>query len=112
MTSFIWRDALVYGVFKIQQDSISTNQCIERNISSSHCNGGCVLTERLANPMDDSSKGEPKPIMVKLKIEYFMEENIPEIVSVVLPRINISSNLECAELSGFLSTQIKPPETV
>ena len=112
VTSFIWRDAMVYGLFKIQQDIISTSECIDRNKPVNHCNGHCVLTERLATPVREVPNGPTEPIVLDVKMEYFLEEEFPKIAEVVFLDTKAKDYLNCRELQGYFRTQIKPPETV
>ena len=112
ITSFIWRDVVVYGVFKIQQDYISANQCINRNKPITQCNGNCVLTERLSAPIKGASNSESDPILIDIKMEYFFEEeeSTPSVINET-ERQDIDY-LKFRKLKGFLPSQIKPPELV
>jgi hypothetical protein len=111
MTSFILKDALVYGVFKIQQDYLSKNVCVEREMSESHCKGGCVLTDRLEKADTTTSKNESEPIVQEVKIELFFTDEI-EAVNVVTSTSHIFNCLIEDEFRGFLLNQIIPPEIV
>ena len=113
ITSFIWRDAIVFGVFKIQQDNLSKNVCIERNTETSHCKGNCVLTERLTQTAKAPSKSEPEPnlVLIEIKMELFIsteKESNNEAISIA----HVFNYLIEDELQGFLHNQIIPPEIV
>jgi hypothetical protein len=112
ITSFIWRDAVVYGVFKIQQDFISENQCVNRNKPITQCNGSCVLVERLSKPLRDVPSGESTPILINVKMEFFVEEEILQITFGIYQEPQVWEFIEFRELKGYLSTQTKPPEFV
>ena len=111
ITSFIWSDVLVYGVFKFQQDYISQNECINRNKPITQCNGHCVLNERLAEPIRNTPSGDSEPILLEIKMEFLAEENDESAI--------FSSSLESLlpvvvdrELKGYLPVLVKPPESV
>jgi len=111
ITSFIWSDVLVYGLFKFQQDYISQNECINRNKPIAQCNGHCVLNERLAEPGRNTPSGDLEPILLEIKMAFLVEENEGSSI--------FSSSLESLlrvvvdrELKGYLSVLVKPPEVV
>ena len=111
ITSFIWRDVMVYSIFKIQQYDISQNQCINRNKPITQCNGTCVLNERLAQPLKEGSSNDSESILPEVKLELYMDE----IDELIVHYFEQKSQLDCVnykELKGYLPSQIKPPETV
>lgn len=112
ITSFIWRDAMIYSAFKTQQDFISSNQCKDRSKVVNECNGHCVLTERLSTPVRNVPYGPSEPILLDVKMEFFLEEVFAETSESIFIETNKIDYLNCSELEGYLQTQIKPPETV
>lgn len=109
--SFIWRDVVVYGVFKYQQDYISHYECIERNKPISTCNGSCVLTERLAKPLKEVPANDSEPVLVQVKMEFYLQTT-EEIVLYPLENLELTDFSTRSELEGFTSSQIKPPQSV
>ena len=109
ITSYLWRDVVVFGVFKVQQDFISRYQCVNRNKPITQCNGNCVLTERLAQPLSESQSNESTPILGQIKME-FLFDYVP-VIKVFHTIIRIFSGyLNNPELDGYLESLIKPPE--
>lgn len=111
ITSFIWRDVMVYSIFKIQQDYISQNQCVNRDKPMTECHGSCVLTERLAQPLKDLPNNDLESVLPEVKIEFYVVE-IDEIIIHDFENKNYLEYIDCQELKGYLLNQIKPPETV
>ena len=54
----LYVDTVVYVAFKLQQDYIVQNKCLEKDEVVNTCNGGCVLTDQLkeANKNQENSK--------------------------------------------------------
>jgi len=111
ITSFIWRDVVVYGVFKIQQDYIAQYQCVNRNKPITQCNGSCVLTERLAQPLQDLPSNDSEPVLVQIKMNFILDV-VEEISAPDCSESRPDGFLQNTELQGFLPSIIKPPETV
>ena len=111
LTSFIWRDVVVYGVFKIQQDYIAQYQCVNRDKPITQCNGKCVLTERLAQPLNDLPSNDSEPILVQIKMDFLLDE-LDELESTSFIEQHQSGFIINQELQGFLPSLIKPPQTV
>ena len=102
---------LVFSVFKYQQDLITQNECIERDKAESSCHGSCVLTERLAKPLNELPANDSEPILVQVKMEFFIEVE-EELLLYPVMNPAVSSFTISRELEGFVPIQIKPPQSV
>ena len=111
ITSFIWRDAVVFGVFKMHQDFIVKNQCINRNKPITQCHGNCVLTERLVQPLNTSPTSDSDAILIEIKMEFVVDEKEDKAVFYNEIKHSLPFIIN-KELKGYLPALIKPPETV
>ena len=102
---------MVYGVFKIQQDYISQYQCVNRDKPIAQCNGSCVLTERLAEPLNDLPSNDSEPILVQIKIDFLLDD-VEELTRASFFEQHQSGFIHNQELQGFLSLVLQPPQTV
>ena len=72
----LYVDSVVYVAFKLQQDYIVQNKCLEKDEEVNTCQGSCVLTDQLkeVNKEQENSKypgsEETKlfPVFIKAKI--------------------------------------------
>jgi len=82
----LYVDSVVYVAFKLQQDYIVNNLCVEKDEVVNTCNGGCVLTDQLkeANEKQEDSNypGNQKtrifPIYIKANnntLTVFLSDN-------------------------------------
>lgn len=111
ITSFIWSDMVVFGVFKYHQDYISQNQCIDRNKPMTQCHGNCVLSERLAEPKRNTPLGLSESILLEIKVEFVVEEQNENETFSCEAEFPINIDVD-QESNGYLPVLVKPPEVV
>ncbi len=63
---------LVYVAFKVNQDHIAKNLCVERNVEGSTCKGCCQLKKRL-NEQQESKKKLPPVSIEKETINFWKQ---------------------------------------
>lgn len=105
--SFQFSELLIFLSFKINQDYIATNLCIEKDIEGSTCKGCCQLKKKLE---EQEQKKEALPPVQSGKIDITF--NTPE----QNPRINYYPGQSLLPIYGveeytfsFLSRIFHPP---
>ena len=69
----------IYIDFKIHQESISKELCILKEVPNNCCQGKCQLTKRLKKVEEPKNKELPKEILIQLKIETYIQEEVIEV---------------------------------
>ncbi len=70
MVSF--QEASFYLFFKINQDYIAKNLCVEKDVQGSKCKGHCHLKKILKQTKESPSSEMPLPSFEPTKIELFV----------------------------------------
>ena len=66
---------LIYLSFKINQETIAKNLCIEKDVEGSVCKGCCQLKKKLAH-QQEQKKQVPPAENEKQNLTFFSEDNI------------------------------------
>lgn len=75
--SFQFSELLIYIAFKINQDYIAENLCVEKDIEGSTCKGCCQLEKKLD---EQQNKKEALPVSQSEKQDiYFYAETSPSL---------------------------------
>lgn len=71
--TFQFSELLIYVAFKIEQDYIAQNLCIEKDVEDSSCKGCCHLIKKLNEQQDH--KNELPPVQTeKMNISFYTQE--------------------------------------
>ena len=70
-----FQEATFYVLFKINQNYIAQNLCVEKNIKKSKCKGHCQLKKIVEESKDAPSPEMPFPGFEPTKIELFVLAN-------------------------------------
>lgn len=63
---------LVYMSFKINQEYIAKNLCVEKDVEGSTCKGCCQLKKKI-HEQEEQQKNMPVPVDNKSEINFFNE---------------------------------------
>lgn len=77
--SFQFSELLVYGAFKLNQDYIAENLCVEKDVEGSTCNGCCHLKKKV-NEQQEQKKDLPPVQNEKLSINFCKQISVFNIV--------------------------------
>lgn len=106
--SFVWVD------FKINQDYIADNLCIEKDIEESTCNGSCHLKKELEKVEENKGNSKEEPINIsQSRIDVFLLTSVvkhTEFISVINTQISFGTP-KSEVLKGY-STQIFHPPII
>ena len=70
-----FQEATFYAFFKLNQDYIAKNLCVEKEVKESKCKGHCQLTKMLEENKEIPSPEMPLPSFEPTKIELFVINN-------------------------------------
>lgn len=70
LLSFQFSELLIFVSFKINQDYIAKNLCVERDVEGSTCKGCCQLKKRM-NEQQESKKALPPVQTEKQNIDFW-----------------------------------------
>ncbi len=108
--SFQFSDLLVYISFKINQDYIAKNLCVEKDIEGSTCKGCCQLKKKLEK--NTEQKEQVPPVQNnKQNIDFFTLNYLPNNYFPVLLEIT-KSFLSRLNNYKFLSSIFRPPKNI
>jgi hypothetical protein len=101
---------LVLAVFRINQQTIEENLCIERNNQGSMCHGSCQLKIRLAENHDNDQKLPVLPVQDQSTVVLYCQfinplSEIPSIANNLIPKTK-----HAFPLSEFVPAWFHPPE--
>jgi len=101
-------DSFTLMAFKIDQEYIAKNLCIEKEVENNSCQGCCQLKKQLAkNKTQDTAIPDQKER--KLQIDFFSAQlniNSPDLSSQTIPHLYIYQVITI----GFLSQIFHPPK--
>jgi hypothetical protein len=108
--SFQFSDLLVYISFKINQDYIAKNLCVEKDIVGSTCKGCCQLKKKLENNAKQKEQVPPaqnsKQNIDFFTFNYLINNYFPLPVEVTKSYLCRLNNYK------FLSSIFRPPENI
>ena len=58
-------DSLSYLLFKINQNYIAKNLCVNRDVEESTCNGSCYLSDKIEETKDVENSHAPLPASIE-----------------------------------------------
>lgn len=70
LLSFQFSELLIFVSFKINQEYIAKNHCVERDVEGSTCKGCCQLKKRM-NEQQESKKALPPVQTEKQNIDFW-----------------------------------------
>jgi hypothetical protein len=102
--------------FKINQDSIAKELCLERELEITTCFGKCYLTKQLQKTEEDHNKQLPKSFQQKFENNLICEDLYPSF----LPHANLIHQKEekilfsysAGHSSSHLSQIFRPPRSL
>ena len=65
----------MYLGFKINQDFIAANFCVEKDFEESDCKGSCCLSKMVSISKEKSSTDIPAPVFEPIKVDLFLQKN-------------------------------------
>lgn len=68
-----FQEVVVYLGFKINQDFIAANFCVEKDIKESDCKGSCCLSKMVSNTKERPSSDIPIPVFEPVKVDLFLQ---------------------------------------
>ena len=77
--AFQFSELLVYVSFKMNQNYIAKNLCIEKDVEGSTCKGCCQLKKRM-NEQQESKKDLPPEMSGKQNIDFINQSEISWII--------------------------------
>ena len=111
--SSVFKDFAVYLSFKINQQYIIENVCVQKELLDENtCNGSCELTRQLLKVQTDNSESDNSlPKFSSEKRDYVRESLV---VAIFTPLLQINSNFEVTneELSvqEYIRGIFRPPQ--
>ena len=104
--------AFVYVGFKLNQQYIVQNLCINRFKPSLHCNGKCYFMRKLKQAEDNEKKRAARGSLNRVEISFFQD---PFSISFIEPSIidKAAINIQTfayAYRSQYLDTIFRPPK--
>ena len=110
LLSFQFSELLILTSFKINQDYIAKNLCIEKDIEGSTCKGCCQLEKRITQ-QEESKKEMPANTSEKLEINFFAESNL--IVENIFSELSILfSAISCIYTFQITHQVFHPPQNL
>lgn len=113
-----WQTLAKFGVFAwyfTNQSYIASTLCVNRDKPEMHCNGKCVLMQRLKLVEEESRQNEERPLRIveKLNLSHFVVENLVliDLPTLYTPKERISKSGFFLSEDHFL-TILKPPEAM
>ena len=108
--SFQFSDLLVYISFKINQDYIAKNLCVEKDIAGSTCKGCCQLKKKLEKSTEQKEQVPPtqnsKHNIDFFTFNYLKNNYFPLPLEITKPFLCRLNNYK------FLSSIFRPPENI
>jgi len=104
----------VYMGFKLNQEYIAQNLCVNRFKPSLHCNGHCYFMQKLKQAEDNQKKQSAKGNSVRVEVSFFQE---PFSISFIEPKVidNVAISLQTFAYrysSHYLDTIFRPPKSL
>lgn len=109
LVTAIWRDVVVYSIFKWQQEYISKNECVNRNVTKNSCHGNCVLAERLEQPQDSPEDPFSLPETQNVKLDFIGPEILDNVQCHSFERPEYSESI-MSPFRGYTLLLGQPPE--
>ncbi len=108
--SFQFTDLLIYLSFKINQDYIAKNLCVEKDIEGSTCKGCCQLKKKLEKSTEQKEQVPPTQNS-KQNINFF---SCNYMINGYFPvRVKVVSLFLCGvKHHKFLSSVFRPPKNL
>lgn len=104
---FQFSELAIFVSFKINQEFIAKNICIEKDVESSTCNGCCQLKKRVANNLEQKKEAP----LLQIKYEINFTSPLSVFLFYVLEGITvISFVLETIYSQFFYTSFFHPPE--
>jgi hypothetical protein len=106
--------AFVYVGFKLNQQYIAQNLCINRFKPSLHCNGKCYFMRKIKQAEDNEKKQAAKGSSGRMEIPFFQE---PFSISFLEPTMAEKAAISIqtfayAYSSQYLNSIFRPPKSV
>lgn len=102
------QDSFTLLVFKINQDYIAKNLCIQKEIENNTCQGCCHLKKQMEQ-QNEQEESNPNQSREKLLIDLFPLENIRIQSGSVHTTIRYQE-LQCQFVNSFISDVFHPPQ--
>lgn len=93
LLSFQFSELLILASFKINQDYIAKNLCVEKDIEGSTCKGCCQLEKRISE-QDEKKKKVPAAVTEKLEINLFVDSN-SSLTTIFTEELSVNSAYLC-----------------
>jgi hypothetical protein len=106
--------AFVYLGFKLNQQYIAQNLCVNRYKPSLHCNGHCYLMQKIKQAEDNETKQAAKSSSVRLEISFSQKPfHISFLEPVLLENDKIPfPNFKYRYTSHYLDSIFRPPKSL
>lgn len=102
------QDSFTLLVFKINQDYIAKNLCVQKEVENNTCQGCCHLKKQMEQ-QNEQEKSNPNQSREKLLIDLFPLENIKTQPKSVHTTIRYKE-LQCQFVNSFISDVFHPPQ--
>ncbi len=112
-----WQTLVKLGVFMWflgNQSYIATTLCINRDKPEMHCNGKCVLMQRLKAVEEERREAQERPLRIieKLELSHFLVEALPLLdFPTFYTSFKTIVQSESTILNVHLLRILQPPET-
>ena len=107
----LYVDSVVFVAFKIQQDYIVKNLCVQKDEVVNTCNGNCVLTDQLIKVEAEQENSEyPANSKTRILLDYVAFENNFSINTSLIVKKRISVYDELAIHQTSLGDIFHPPQ--
>ena len=67
-----FQEVVVYLGFKVSQDFIAANFCVEKDMVESDCKGSCCLSKMVSNTKEKPASNIPAPNFEPIKVDLFL----------------------------------------
>lgn len=104
--SFQFSETLVFISFKINQDYIAKNLCVEKDVEDSTCKGCCQLKKKLENQKDQKDQLPPTQNS-KYNVDFFAQDI--NRISLFLPLLEITKSAFVIQFYNLFEFQVFHP---
>ncbi|HVW98251.1 MAG TPA: hypothetical protein VHA56_19955 [Mucilaginibacter sp.] len=81
LTAASFQRFFVYAGFKLNQDYISKNLCVNRNRPWMHCNGKCYFMRKIKAAQENEKKQADKDNFSRLEVSFFQHARVIDLSS-------------------------------
>jgi hypothetical protein len=107
----LYVDSVVFVAFKIQQDYIVNNLCVQKDEVVNTCNGSCVLSNQLKEAEANQENSEyPANSKTRITLDYIAFESSSSINTFQMVKKRISVYDELAIHQTILGEVFHPPQ--